>query len=389
MGSPERDLYKTATTVGGLPTCTFPAVSYNRVITNIVVNNSVTSFARVYRGLLGSTPVAQTTLGFSNTLKGRLAIPAGQQFFVQWSAAGSPVSSAFARVSSEREDGPFSGSSAQVEWSENDITSLTIPTGATGSRIVIGNDIPAQILAIPDFVPTAAIVFYFDSVQYYFEAVGQWVSALVPVVLKGTFDNNNGIVIYEVNRPNFLDMAFGTFVFDSKHPTYEIRDADLSIETGSDFLIDNISQSRGIVSHIDSKTLNVGDNTNEFTILTAPNMIFRTGRTYRIRYRFGTYTAGGVDNQISVKVRKGTGTGGTLWYDAVYTNKGTFNQETRYGEFYVRNTTGPDVTTTFTVTGIALISIHVGVTSSATDVAYLDCEDVTTTAAFVDAFEVS
>jgi hypothetical protein len=131
---------------------------YSRIITNIVVGNTATSVVRCYRGQLGTIPVAQNGLGNNNTLKGRIVIPAGQQFYVQWSAVGTAVSDAFARVSWERDDNPLVASGAEGhEWSDNLVTSITLPSSAAANdpAIIIGQDLPACMQA--DY--TAAIFF--------------------------------------------------------------------------------------------------------------------------------------------------------------------------------------------------------------------------------------
>lgn len=135
----EPDFYSNATLINGLPTVTVPPKPYHRKVTNIVVGNGVPSGVNVYRGLLGSVPVAQNTSGANNTVSGVINLPAGQQLFVVWTAVGSPVSSAFARVSFEKTDSPLDEGSADVSaWTVNPVSSITLPTGATsGLRIVL------------------------------------------------------------------------------------------------------------------------------------------------------------------------------------------------------------------------------------------------------------
>jgi hypothetical protein len=103
---------------------------FHRVLTNIVVGNSVPSGVNVYRATLTSVPIATNSVGNNNTLSGRLRIPAGQQFFVQWTAAGNPVSAAFARVSMEKSEDPLDdAASSAATWDVNAITTLILPTG--------------------------------------------------------------------------------------------------------------------------------------------------------------------------------------------------------------------------------------------------------------------
>ena len=148
MRTAERDEYQVGSLVGGLPTCTFSPKSYHRVITNIVVTNSVTSAVACYRGILGGgVPVAQNLLGINNTLRGDIKIPAGQAFYVQWSAAGTSPQFATARVQWERDDNPFeleAGRDTGQEWATEFVTSLQVPTGTplNDPSIVIGSDLP-------------------------------------------------------------------------------------------------------------------------------------------------------------------------------------------------------------------------------------------------------
>lgn len=133
------DEYYTASLQNSLPTVTFPSRPYHRTVTAIVVTNGVSSSVNVYRGQLGSQPVATNLLGNNNTINGKIPLPAGQQLFVVWSAAGSPVSSAYARLSAERVDNPLDdATSTEISWSTVPVTSLTLPTGAvSGFRIFL------------------------------------------------------------------------------------------------------------------------------------------------------------------------------------------------------------------------------------------------------------
>jgi len=141
----ERDEYKVGSLVGGFPVCTFSPKPYSRVITNIVVTNSVTSEVACYRGQIGGVAVARNLLGASNTIRGTIKIPAGQPFFVRWSATGASVRDATARVSWERDDNPLeAGYNAGQDWDENAITSLMVPNAALPNEaaIIVGSDLP-------------------------------------------------------------------------------------------------------------------------------------------------------------------------------------------------------------------------------------------------------
>lgn len=182
----EPDFYANATLINGLPTVVIPPKPYPRRITNIIVGNSVPSGVSVYRGLLGSVPVAQNTQGNNNTVSGVINLPTGQQLFVVWSAAGSPVSTAFARVSSERTDSPLdSGATESQTWTVNPVTSITISSPLNdGSRVVIGGQDNSLISFYQNnFVPgtpytvLSATIYYDGQIsglptgEFYYEAL--------------------------------------------------------------------------------------------------------------------------------------------------------------------------------------------------------------------------
>jgi hypothetical protein len=150
---PLADVLNTATLVGGLPTVTFPPTNFHRIIRRIVVGNGVASTVNLYVGtVVGSTPIETNTLGERNSLSCFIRIPAGQPFFVQWSAPGTPVSSGFARITVERDDNPLVSSDTGVSqggWSANLLTRFAIPTNAPPGIILTGapNPMPADLVA--------------------------------------------------------------------------------------------------------------------------------------------------------------------------------------------------------------------------------------------------
>lgn len=200
------DEYQTATLVNGLPVATFRAQPYHRTITNILVGNGVTSTVTVYRGQIGSVPVAQNSIGASNTLSGSISVPAGQAIYVVWSAADTTVSNAFARVSWTTSTNPFQGDDnpTSAVWDVNAVSSFTIPTGATtGPRIVMGDDIPPELVTwanANNIVLKACQRFYWNDTDYEFKAVGSLnVPPFItnPCTLRGTYDTTNGAYILE------------------------------------------------------------------------------------------------------------------------------------------------------------------------------------------------
>lgn len=161
----EPDEYQVAELLAGFPVCTFRPKAYTRVITSIVVTNGATGDVACYRGTLNSIAVARNTKGDSNTLGGGVRLPAGQLFFVRWANAGSPVSTATARVSFKRVDANFDEGDNAV-WSEESVGRIVVPSdGETDPSqppyIIIandsdqaGNDFASLIFRTPTLPPT-------------------------------------------------------------------------------------------------------------------------------------------------------------------------------------------------------------------------------------------
>jgi hypothetical protein len=146
------DEYFTAALVNALPTVTFPARPFHRTITSIVLGNpSVSGSVACYRGLLNSVPVAQNSIGQNNTLNGAIDLPAGQAFYVQWSVVGSPVNSAFARISQQRVEnvdplGGEWGGNSYSSWSTGTVTELLVVGPNNGYLKIYSNNVTGPII---------------------------------------------------------------------------------------------------------------------------------------------------------------------------------------------------------------------------------------------------
>lgn len=172
MGTPEPDQYLTGSLVNSLPTCSFSPRPYARKITRILVSNSAQSTANVYRSSLTSFPVASTPIGQNNTLLDVIKIPAGQPFFVQWSAVGTNVRDATARVTIEKDDNPLDVDQ-NGGWSVVPIFSLTLPSvaGVNDPRLVLGPDLPAILVSFysPNTVVASEIA-YANATDFHYTA---------------------------------------------------------------------------------------------------------------------------------------------------------------------------------------------------------------------------
>ena len=242
---------------------------------------------------------------------------------------------------------------------------LVLPAGAGGSapRIVLGPDVPAPLTTIPNFTPGAAILFYFDATQFYFECSGTWTVIPTPMVIKGTYDTINGITVYDVYRPNFLEASWGSNVFDSNHPFVVMRDVDFSIEPTSGFFIDSVSAPRELLSSI--------NHTNNGTVVTTPaggaetavptaqwdtepNLSWRNGGLWRVFVSGFTIESTGAGGIVSlVRLRKGQATvaGTQLGLAEVFHPAGFGGLTQSFAfPFYFKNTSGSAVTTRLSLT---------------------------------------
>lgn len=277
MGTPEPDIYLVGTSIGGLPTCTFPPKTYARRIKTIVVGNSVASSVAVYRGQLGSTPVAQNPIGANNTIQGDILIPAGQIFFVQWSLLGALARDAFARVTSVRDDNPLEDVASQ-EWSVNAVTSLTIPStaGPTDDRIVISgaSELPSELVTFYTgahgmTVPIGGIVMYSNGgADYVYIVWGR--SGTIPILAVGGRTSSGIKEIFNYHKTtagpfNALTFPDGAdLVIDGEsalgasgnhltvqggaRTSWTGSSTDLNIENGAGFLVDGGSHFRVVAT---------------------------------------------------------------------------------------------------------------------------------------------
>lgn len=151
-----------------------------------------------------------------------------------------------------------------------------------------------------------------------------------------------------------------------------------------DFQVDSVSAPRGYRTRIDSNSGTAAAGA-EAVALTSANMTFRAGRAYAIRW--GTDQVSSVANVVAFRVRR-TGIAGTvlsLSQFPVPTGAGAQHRKT--DQFYVANFTGADVTDILVLTHQPSAGTTTGI-GSATQVRYLEVEDVGAAAAFVNAFAI-
>jgi len=360
----EPDIYLTGTTVGGKPTCIFPPKMYHRIITSIVVGNSTASSVACYRGQLGSTPVAQNAQGSNNTLTANIRLPAGQAFFVQWSATGASVRDAFARVTFERDDNPLAGELVGgQEWDNNPITSLIVPTlaGPNDPAIVLGADIPPELVAYyAPAIVVAVLIFRQDANDYAYQALLNL--AGVPFA-EGIV---NAGVVYEqfemFKGTTASQMSFFGSILQLEGGALNVRlasalnvlDAGSALNIGSsssapdgDFNIDDRSQGRGFITSVES-TANGAAIGAETVDLTLPSATYYNGRAYEARI-VTHYFASAPPSTCVTRLRLGTTTAGALvWVWTLGTNSAA--TATRYNSGIFRRVAGSDLTTQMCMT---------------------------------------
>ncbi len=319
----EPDEYKVGTVQGGLPTCTFSPKPYHRVISRLVLGNSVSSTATLYRGVLGSTPIGQTLLGASNSSNATIRIPAGQTFYVQWSAMGTLPDEAFARVTWMRDDNPLvaMGGDNASDWENDAITFLDVPTVHTDPEpyVHVGPINPA-------LSQDAVIAYFWNPPNYAFVSsveqsgspdVGQWHMFAADVV--------NGMFLAQ-----FIDMEYvistgaseitigqnvQTATLTSNENT-EVTVADSGDPTapwplhlgsafsdsgGVDVRMFDVSMPRGLRSRVDDTASSAAVGA-ETIVLTTPAMDFIEGRCYEVKWRGRTVSS--VANTVTYQIRQ-------------------------------------------------------------------------------------
>lgn len=391
----EPDEYQVASLQGGLPTCVFSPKTYHRVISRLVVGNSVNSMATLYRGVLGSTPIGQTLLGSSNTSNAQIRIPAGQTFFVQWSAAAPSVADAFARVSWLRDDNPLveEGGNNASDWENDAVSFIDVPTVHTDPEpyVHIGSINPA-------LSQDAVIAYFFNPPNYAFVSSveqsgspdhGQWHMFAADVV--------NGLFLAQYIDMDYVistgeaTIAIGTSttntsldVSDSGDPTNpnELGMLGFSDSGGRDWKMFEVSMARGLRARIDdiNSSAAVGAET---IVLTTPAMDFVEGRAYEVKWRGRTVSS--VANTITYQIRQTNLAGAILATMGDIRLAGAL-VSTLADTVYIRCDSG-----SFNDQLVLTLQASAGtgqMTGSATQVRYLEIRDCGAAADYANAFSI-
>lgn len=153
---------------------------------------------------------------------------------------------------------------------------------------------------------------------------------------------------------------------------------------GAELEYDGFSMGRGPRPRVDSAT-GTAAVAAETVALTTPNITFRNGRAYRVRW--ATDQVSSVANVVAFRVRR-TGIAGTVVYLAQFpVPTGAGAQHRKSDEFYLKNSSGADVTDVLVLTHRPSAGTTTGI-GSATQVRYLEAEDCGEAGEYPNAFAI-
>jgi hypothetical protein len=194
------------------------------------------------------------------------------------------------------------------------LRTLVLPWGASGStpRIVAGPTIPATLTAASaDFTWTAAIVKYFNATDYAFDAIGIYNVNGVPITASGTYSAATGVLfnMFEQTSSPSGTILFGSSTYNGQRLNWTYRNSFVTMDSTTTLSVAgpfDIPLAKGLL-------MNQGG-TYGSGITTALGEVYAnrtftatlvSGHLYQIRCS-GSWTAGIANNQLDVKLRKGT-----------------------------------------------------------------------------------
>lgn len=259
---------------------------------------------------------------------------------------------------------------------KNPPDSLTLPSDATtGPRIVLGTEIPPEIVSY-DVQRTwgAVVLWYFNDTEYYFIGTGHkenpgptpdW-----DFVVKGTYTISDGITIHEeLITAATKSVTYGDAV---NFLSFHYYNAEIVVESNSAVRLPQATESNGYITRnqvgwgiIGSGLLGgagVLSAGAEVAIPVAnwtaaggiePNCNFMRGRIYRIWLRGEAFNAGGGLSISRVKIRKGSATiVGQQLHECFIERDTNFASVSFETHCYVKNATASDIVTKLSVTNL-------------------------------------
>lgn len=149
-----------------------------------------------------------------------------------------------------------------------------------------------------------------------------------------------------------------------------------SVKLNEDLVINNVTQGRGIAAY-SQQTANSATFTTEAVVMTVTNVLFRTGRAYRLQVK-GNGSSSVVNDRVQYRVRKTNVTGITYLNSGIGTQVLAANLAHGFCfENIAVNTSGSDLTQTVVVTGQRQAGTgNCFINGSAVDPWYLHIEDI-------------
>ncbi len=233
--------------------------------------------------------------------------------------------------------GPYSSSNTEITMSATitNIDTVTIQNGdiqiLQGDQVNIGSSSSTAAFASKGAATTSDLI-----------------SARVGADTNSRYVvNHAGEMLWGAGGGSAVDVR----AYRSAVDTWKIDDAN---NNQINFLNGSVDQGRGPQSFV-TLTSNVGftatPNT-EVAVMTVPSMTYVNGRAYRVDV-WGLHNAPTADSYVLYRLRKGTGTGGTVYKDQMRVrtlNASSLNNPVNLS-FYLVNTSGSDITTAVTLTG--------------------------------------
>lgn len=151
-------------------------------------------------------------------------------------------------------------------WTNDAITSLTIPTGAqTGPRIIVGTDIPTVLTswgAANNVSFTAAWLIYWNNTDFFFEATGTFANQ--NCVFTGTYDTTNSVYVQDRildTGAAAIERRFGSYALNSFQELWTTQQIKMQIGDGS--AINDAFSANCDISVLGSVIYKTNANTNE------------------------------------------------------------------------------------------------------------------------------
>lgn len=216
----DAEVFLTATTVGGIATCTLPTKMYRRIVTNMKIQNTVEGEVFVRVGSLSATPTAQHLVGSNNTLRGEIEVPAGQNLFVTWTNAPTPVSAATVNISLDRVEEGDEHASGIITW---DAVAAQRSLLAPDLRSLNQNlDIPAGFFGFSTTVDMRAYQSFSVTIDLTYVGVpAGWAGTRIDLV----WTDETGRVIFEDNYNMFPASPNAVGAFHNRFNRLEVQDS--------------------------------------------------------------------------------------------------------------------------------------------------------------------